>query len=160
MGGRRNTGNDSAEILFQTFPREALVSNSAMGRNVHFLMLSIQHFLCKPRRRAPPPPPPAALRGWILERLSWSITCLIHARFRFSTVAKRSSCGPTRKLILLLTQSLSPSRRCGESSSCAWFRNPGSFFRSQQAGCKQGPCVTAVEEDGGDKTLLELELAC
>ena len=25
---------------------------------------------------------------------------------------------------------------------------------------KQGPCFTAVEEDGGDKRLVELELAC
>ena len=25
---------------------------------------------------------------------------------------------------------------------------------------KQGPCLTAVEEDGGDKRLAELELAC
>ena len=25
---------------------------------------------------------------------------------------------------------------------------------------KQGPCFTAIEEDGGDKRLVELELAC
>ena len=25
---------------------------------------------------------------------------------------------------------------------------------------KQGPCFTALEEDGGDKRLVELELAC
>ena len=25
---------------------------------------------------------------------------------------------------------------------------------------KQGPCFTAVEEDGGDKRLVQLELAC
>ena len=25
---------------------------------------------------------------------------------------------------------------------------------------KQGPCFTAVKEDGGDKRLVELELAC
>ena len=30
------------------------------------------------------------------------------------------------------------------------------FFRVS----KQGPCFTAIEEDGGDKRLIELELAC
>ena len=41
----------SAEILFQSFLQEAIVSSSGMGRNVHSLMMSIQHFLCRPRRR-------------------------------------------------------------------------------------------------------------
>ena len=30
------------------------------------------------------------------------------------------------------------------------------FFRVS----KQGPCFTVIEEDGGDKRLVELELAC
>ena len=42
--------NDSAEIFFQSFLQEALVSSSGMGRDVHCLMLSIHHFLCRPRR--------------------------------------------------------------------------------------------------------------
>ena len=29
------------------------MSSSGMGRDVHSLMLSIQHFLCRPRRRLP-----------------------------------------------------------------------------------------------------------
>ena len=29
------------------------MSSSGMGRDVHSLMLSIQHFLCRPQRRAP-----------------------------------------------------------------------------------------------------------
>ena len=45
--------NDSDEIRFQSFLQEALVSSSSMGRDVHSLMLSIQHFLCRPRRRPP-----------------------------------------------------------------------------------------------------------
>ena len=36
---------DSAEILFQSFLQEALVSRSGMGRDVHSLM-AIQHFFC------------------------------------------------------------------------------------------------------------------
>ena len=35
------------------------------------------------------------------------------------------------------------------------FESLGPFFQS-----KQGPCFTAVEEDGGDERLVELELAC
>ena len=45
--------DDSAEIFFQSFPKKAIVSSSGMGINVHFSMLSIQHFLCRPQRRPP-----------------------------------------------------------------------------------------------------------
>ena len=38
--------DESAEVLFQSFMQEALASSSGMGRDVHSLMLSIQHFLC------------------------------------------------------------------------------------------------------------------
>ena len=48
---RVDTRDDSAEILFLSFLQEALVSSSGLGRDVHFLMLSTQHFLCRPRRR-------------------------------------------------------------------------------------------------------------
>ena len=37
--------DDSAEIFFQSFMQEALVSSSGMGRDVHSLMMSIHHFL-------------------------------------------------------------------------------------------------------------------
>ena len=36
------------------------------------------------------------------------------------------------------------------------FERLDSFYRVS----KQGPCFTAIEEDGGDKRLVELELAC
>ena len=42
--------DDLAEILFLSFLQKALVSSSGMGRDVHCLMLSIHHFLCRPRR--------------------------------------------------------------------------------------------------------------
>ena len=49
------------------------------------------------------------------------------------------------------------SRRGGEVSSATYFRKPGSLsFRVSE----QGPCFTAIEEDGGDKRLVQLELAC
>ena len=45
--------DDLAEIFFQSFLQEALVSSSGIGRNVRSLMLFIQHFPCRPRRRPP-----------------------------------------------------------------------------------------------------------
>ena len=44
---------DSAEILIQSFQQEAFVSTSGIGRDVHFLMLSIQYILCQPWRPQP-----------------------------------------------------------------------------------------------------------
>ena len=63
------------------------------------------------------------------------------------------------KLILLRSQSL---------VTCSQVRDAEKFpyalgFESQDASFqsvrKRGPCFTAVEEDEGDKRLLELELA-
>ena len=78
----------SEEILFQSFLQEALRSSSGMGRDVHSFMLSIDRFLCRLRRR------PHSKVPWrmVLERLSWRVTCLNHASFRLSTVARRGSC--------------------------------------------------------------------
>ena len=41
--------DDSAEIL--SFLQETIATSSGMGRNIHSLMLSIQHFICRRRRR-------------------------------------------------------------------------------------------------------------
>ena len=91
-----------AEIFFQSFLLEALMSSSCMGRDLHCLMLPIQHFLCWPWC-CPPSKVPWRI---VLERLSWCVTCWNHVSFRLLTVARRGSCRPTRKLILLCTQSL------------------------------------------------------
>ena len=53
LGRQGDMTDDSAEILFQSFLQEALVSSSSMSRDVHSLMLSIQHFHCRPWRRPP-----------------------------------------------------------------------------------------------------------
>ena len=60
LGRRGDMRDDSAETLFQSFLQEALrssgpsaVRSCGMGRDVHSLMFSIQHFLCRPRRRPP-----------------------------------------------------------------------------------------------------------
>ena len=44
--------NDPAESLFQPFAGEAVVSSSGVGRDIHSLTLSIQHFLRPPRPRS------------------------------------------------------------------------------------------------------------
>ena len=91
--------DDSAEILFQSFLLEALVSSSGMSREVHSLMLSIQHFLCWHGHNLPSKVP------WktVLERMLWHVMCLNHGSFSLLTVARRRFGGPTRKLILLRT---------------------------------------------------------
>ena len=64
--GGEDMRDDSAEILFQSFLQEELVSSSGMGMDAHSLMLSIQNFLCRPRR-CPPSKVPLRI---VLNRLS------------------------------------------------------------------------------------------
>ena len=47
LGHQGDMRVNSAEILFQSFLQETLVSSSGVGRDVPSLMLSIWHFLCK-----------------------------------------------------------------------------------------------------------------
>ena len=49
----RDMEDDSVEILVQSLLQEAIVSSSCMDRDVHSLILSIQHFLCRSRCRPP-----------------------------------------------------------------------------------------------------------
>ena len=77
----------SAVIPFQSFLRGALVSGSGTGRDVHSLMLSFQHFLCRPRRR-----PSSKVPKNVLERQSWRVTCPNRASFRLLTVASSDNC--------------------------------------------------------------------
>ena len=69
LGRRGDMWDDSAEILFQSFLQEALVSSSSMGKYVHSLMLTTHHFLCRPWRR----PPSKVPRRMALERLQWRV---------------------------------------------------------------------------------------
>ena len=77
--------DDSAEILKQSFLREAIVSSSGMDRDVHSLMLSVQHFLCRPRRRQP-------FKGALKDGFGEAVVacvCLSRASFRFLSCQKR-----------------------------------------------------------------------
>ena len=47
--------DDSAEILFESCVREAIMSSSGLCRDVHPSTVSVQHFLRRPRRRAAHP---------------------------------------------------------------------------------------------------------
>ena len=144
----------SAEILFQSFLQEAIVSSSGMGRAVHSLMLSIQHFFCRSRHR----PPSRWPEGWFSRgcRGVW------HARTMQVSVSwqlpeevpvnlqGRWSCSPASRW------SCAPSRKHGEVSSGTWFRKPGSFFfffQSQQTGSM---FHSHREEDGVDKSFRDV----
>ena len=104
LGRWGNMRDDSAEVFFQTFLQESLVSSSGMGRDVLSLILSHKHFLCRTWGC------PATKVPWrmVLERLSWlvHVTCPNPASFPLLTVARTGSCWPTRKFIVLPTQSL------------------------------------------------------
>ena len=67
LNRRTDTRDDSADMHFQSFLREAMMSSSG----IFFFMLSIQHVLRQPQPR-PLPPPPQLLYGLKdgLEKLS------------------------------------------------------------------------------------------
>ena len=140
--------------LHPPFLQDALVSSSGMGRNVHSLMLSIHHFLCRPWRR---PPFEAPWRA-VLERLSWHVTCpnTMQASVSWQLPGKVTvDSQGSWPCSALSRRSYALRGRCGDVSLCTWFRMDPCFRVS-----KQGPCFTVVEEDGHDRRLVELELAC
>ena len=92
--------DNSAEILFHSFLQEADVSTSGMSRDVHSLMLSIEHFLCQPWCC----PPFKVSDRMVLDRPSRCMTRLNHVSSHLLTVTRSGSCRPTRKLILLCIQ--------------------------------------------------------
>ena len=78
--------DDSPEILFQSFLREAIVSSSGISKDVHCLTLSIKHLLYRSRRR-----PPSKVPSWdIWEAV---VACGIARPCKFPTL---NSCQWTR----------------------------------------------------------------
>ena len=75
LGRQGDMRNHSAEIPFQSFLRDIIVSSSDIGRDVHSLASSRQHFLCRPGRR----PPSKVPRGMVWESLLRRVTCPNHA---------------------------------------------------------------------------------
>ena len=154
--GRRGVGvggggDDLAEILVQSFLQEALVSSSDKGRDVH----SIDVHPAFPLPTTASPTLQGALKDGFREAV---VTCDMPKPCEFPEEAPvdpqgSSSCAAPSRWFC------APSRRCGEISSSTWFRKHESFFFFFRVR-KQGPCFTAMGEDGDDKRLVELELAC
>ena len=91
---RGDMRNDSAEMLFQSFLQKALVSSSGIGQGCP--LFDVVHPALSP-----------TLEGTLKDGFRDSpAACDMHAIFRLLRVARRGSFGPTRKLILLRTQSL------------------------------------------------------
>ena len=124
--------DDSAEILFKSFLQEALVSSSGMGKDVHFLMLSIQHVLCRPRHR---PPSQGALKDGFGEAV---VACNMPEPCEFPYLDScqknflwvRKEVGFAQHPVVGLVLQV---ERYGEVSSGTWFLKSGSFSQSQQA---------------------------
>ena len=144
--------NDLAEILFQVFLQEDLVSSSGKGRDVRSLALFIQHFLCRPRRR----PPSMVPCRMVLERLSWRVTSANHSIFRFLTVARRGSCGHTTPTVTGLVLQEGNEEKFPQALKTSGLKRLNPFLMVD----KQGPCLTAVKEDGNDKRLVQIEVGC
>ena len=90
-----------------------------------------------------------------LERLLWRMTCMNHASFCLLTVARRGSCGSTRKLTLFCTQSLV---FCSKRSFLRYFVSKAWLIFSESA--NRLHVSQLLEEGGGYKRLVQLELAC
>ena len=138
-------GYNSAKIRFQSFLWEAMVSSSGMGWDVHSWMLSIQHFLSWPQYY-PTSNFPCSMA---LERLSWCVTSPNHVSFHLLTVARRGSCGPTMKSILLRTKAFCFVFQIGHAQKfpqALGLESLDPFLRVS----KHSPCTTAIK-DGDDK---------
>ena len=134
LGRRGDMTYDSAKTLCQSFLQKALVSSPGIGRDVHSLMLSIKPLLCWSQCH------PSSTMPWrmVLERLLWHVTCLNHSSFCLLTVARRGSCVPARKFILLRNQSLVLCSEGGDVEKvphALGFESLDTFFfQNQQAG--------------------------
>ena len=95
----------------------------------------------------------------VLQKLSWRETCPNHASIRLLTVARRGSCGPHKGADLAPRPVVGLVGHVGDVEKfpqAPRFESLDPFFRIS----KQGPCFTAIEEEGGGKRFVQFELAC
>ena len=113
------------------FLQDTLVSSSVTGRDLHSLMLYIQHLLCQ-AQHCPPSKVPWRM---VLERLSWNRTCSNCTNFSLLTVAEEVPVGSQGSLSCFTPScwSCAPSSKCGEVSSGTWFWKLGYFSQSHPA---------------------------
>ena len=125
-----------------------------MGRDVHSLLLSIQHFLCQPHTASPTVQ--GALKYGFGEAV---LVCDMPKPCKFPSL---DSC-QEKFLWTYKEADLAPHPVVGrvlqvgdkrKVSSGAWFRKPGYFF-SEVAGMVH---VSQPEENGGNRRLVALEL--
>ena len=102
LGRLGDTRDDSAEIPFQSFLQEALVSRSGMDRDVHPLFDIVHPAFPLPTTASP------TLQGAMQDSFGEAVVACdsLSKTVHSLTAARRGSCGPTRKLTLLRTQSL------------------------------------------------------
>ena len=144
--------DNSAEMLFQSFLQEAILSSSGMGRDVNSLMLSIQHFLCQPQHRQ------GALEDEIGEAV---VVCCVPKPCKFLSLdsCQRRFLWTHKEVDLAWHPVIGLVLQVGDVEKfpqAFGFKSVDPVFRVS----KQGPCFTVIEEDGGDKRLVQLKLAC
>ena len=159
LGRQRDVRDDSTKILLSSSPQEgrrplrAVLARAGMSTLWYcwYSISSIDHSIANPQR---------CPEGWF-----WRGCCGVwHASTMLvslsSELPEEVPVDPQGTWSCPATScwSCAPSRRCREVSSGIWFQKPGSFFQSLVN--QQGPCFTTVGEDGGDKRVVQLELAC
>ena len=88
MGHRGDIRDGSAEVLFLSFLRKAIVSRSGKRRlllDVVYLVFPLPTTVRHPSSKMP--------RGMLLERLSWCMTCPNHVSLHLLTVTRRDFVG-------------------------------------------------------------------
>ena len=146
--------DDSAGILFQSFLQEALVISSDMGRVVLTLMLSIQRILCDHGVAHPPRYP----EGWFWRGV---VACDMPELCKFPSLdscQKRllwthKGVDASPQPVVGLVVQVGDAEKFSQALTSEGL-DPSLIFS------KQGSCFTAIEEDGGEKRLGKLELAC
>ena len=94
----------------------------------------------------------------VLEKLSWGVACPNYTSFRLLTVAGRGSCGRIRKWILLTHPVVGFVLQVRDAEKLSQAPGLKSLYPILRVS-KQGPRLIAIEEDGGDKQFIQLELA-
>ena len=142
LGRRRDMTNDSAESLFKSFLREAVVGHSGMGRDVHSLTLLIQRFLCTP------PSPPSQHYGALKDGFGEAVVARdIPEPCKFPCLDSCQKKLPWRHKEVDLAQQLIVGfvEKLAQSVESL---NP--FLRVST----QSSCFTATEENRGDRRLV------
>ena len=95
----------------------------------------------------------------VLKRLLQCVTCPNHASFLSLDNCQNSFLWTHKEVDLAVRPVVGLVLQVGDAEKfpqALGFEGLDPSFRVS----KQGPCFTATEEDGGDKRLVELEVAC